>query len=93
MQLMAQQPNIALKISGIPMTDWTWTTESLRPVVLEAIACFGPARTMFGSNFPIDGLYSSYDALFDAYRLIIAGFTAAEQRAMLHDNACALYRL
>jgi predicted TIM-barrel fold metal-dependent hydrolase len=48
------------------------------------------ARTMFGSNFPIDGLYSSYDAL-RCLLVIIAGFDA--NSAMLHDNACALYRL
>jgi predicted TIM-barrel fold metal-dependent hydrolase len=93
MKRMAEQPNIALKISGIPMTDWTWTTESLRPIVLESIDFFGPARTMFGSNFPIDGLYTSYCTLFDAYREIIAGFSEAEQSAMLHDNAVAFYRL
>jgi predicted TIM-barrel fold metal-dependent hydrolase len=93
MKRMAEQPNIALKISGLPMTDWTWTTESLRPIVLESIEFFGPARTMFGSNFPIDGLYTSYTTLFDAYREIISGFSDAEQRAMLHDNAMALYRL
>jgi predicted TIM-barrel fold metal-dependent hydrolase len=93
MKRMAEQPNIALKISGIPMTDWTWTTESLRPIVLESIDFFGPTRTMFGSNFPIDGLYTSYCTLFDAYREIIGGFSEAEQSAMLHDNAVAFYRL
>ena len=93
MTLMGKQPNIALKVSGIPMTDWKWTVESLRPVVLEAIDIFGPERTMFGSNFPIDGLYSSFDALFNAYRQIISGFSEQEQRAMLHDNALKFYRL
>ena len=93
MKRMAERPNIALKISGIPMTDWTWTTESLRPIVLESVDLFGPARTMFGSNFPIDGLYTSYDTLFNAYREIIAGFSDVEQRAMLHDNAIRYYRL
>jgi predicted TIM-barrel fold metal-dependent hydrolase len=93
MERMAEQPNIALKVSGIPMTDWKWTVESLRPIVLESIDLFGPSRTMFGSNFPVDKLYSSYDALFDAYRQIIAGFSEAEQRTMLHDNAIRLYRL
>lgn len=93
MERMAAQPNIALKISGVPMTDWRWTIESLRPIVLESIDFFGPARTMFGSNFPIDGLYTSYDTLFAAYREIIRGFSDAEQRAMLHDNAITYYRL
>lgn len=93
MRQMADQANIALKISGLPMTDWTWTIDSLRPIVLEAIDLFGVERTQFGSNFPIDGLYSDYSTLFSAYRAIVADFTPAEQALMFHDNAARLYRL
>ncbi len=93
MRQMAEQTNIALKISGLPMTDWRWTVDSLRPMVLEAIDAFGVERTMFASNFPIDGLYSSYGTLFVAYRTIVADFTPAEQAQMFHDNAARLYRL
>lgn len=90
---MAQHPNIALKISGIPMTDWQWTVDSLRPMVLEAIDLFGVQRTMFGSNFPIDRLYSDFSTLFGAYRTIVADFLPREQAQMFHDNAARLYRL
>jgi len=93
MKLMAEQTNIALKITGVPMTDHAWTVDSLRPIVLETIDIFGVERTMFGSNFPIDGLHSTYGKLFDAYREIVSGFTDAEQRAMFHDNAAHFYRL
>ncbi len=93
MHQLAEQANIALKISGLPMTDWKWTVDSLRPMVLEAIDAFGVHRTMFGSNFPIDGLYSDYGTLIEAYRTIVAGFTSEEQAQMLHDNAARLYRL
>lgn len=93
MKLMAERPNIALKVTGVPMTDHHWTVDSLRPIVCEAIDIFGVDRTMFGSNFPIDGLHSSLGRLLGAYREIIADYTDAEQRAMLHDNAARLYRL
>lgn len=93
MRRLADRPNIALKVSGVPMTDWNWTVDSLRPVVLTAIEIFGVDRTMFGSNFPIDGLYSDYATLFNAYREITADFTAEEQRRLFHDNAARLYRL
>lgn len=90
---LAEHDNIALKISGIAMTDWQWTVDSLRPVVREAIDIFGVARTLFGSNFPIDRLYSDFNTLFAAYRQIVADFSPSEQAQMFHDNAARLYRL
>jgi len=52
MRRLAERPNVWVKVSGIPMTDWRWTVESLRPLVLETIEIFGVRRAMFGSNFP-----------------------------------------
>ena len=55
---LAAQPNIAVKISGLGMLDRKWTTESIRPLVLETLEAFGTERAMFASNFPVDKLYS-----------------------------------
>lgn len=93
MRLMAGRSNIALKVAGLPMTDWDWTTESLRPVVLEAIDIFGVERSMFGSNFPIDGLHGNFDKLFNAYREIVGGLDEDERRVLFHDNAARFYRI
>lgn len=93
MRRLAERPNVWVKVSGLPMTDWRWTVESLRPLVLETIEIFDATRAMFGSNSPIDGLYSDYDTLVDAYRSITAGFTPEERRAIFHDNAQRFYRL
>jgi predicted TIM-barrel fold metal-dependent hydrolase len=93
MRRLAALSNVWVKVSGLPMTDWRWTVESLRPVVLETIEIFGPDRAMVGSNFPVDGLYSDYDRLMSAYRTIIAGFKSGEQRRILHDNASRFYRI
>jgi len=93
MKKMAERDNISVKITGLPMTDWSWTVESLKPMVLETIEIFGVNRSMFGSNFPIDGLHSTYDALFNAFREIVSGFSDAEVHALFHDNAARSYRL
>ena len=93
MNKLAECPNVAVKIAGLPMTDWNWTLESLRPIVLEAIDIFGTERAMFGSNFPIDGLHGTFDVLFNAYREIVADLSTDEQRALFHDNAERFYRL
>jgi predicted TIM-barrel fold metal-dependent hydrolase len=93
MRRLAERPNVWVKVSGLPMTDWRWTVESLRPLVLETLDIFGLDRAMFGSNFPVDGLYSDYDTLVDAYRTITAFLSPAERRALFHDNARRFYRL
>ncbi|TBY72509.1 hypothetical protein E0H51_26065 [Rhizobium leguminosarum bv. viciae] len=93
MHRLAQAPNVACKISGLGMGDWTWTTESIRPYVEEAIGAFGVERAMFASNFPVDKLFSSYDAIWTAFKEITAGYSASERSALFHDNAERLYRL
>lgn len=93
MRTLAQAPNVACKISGLGMGDWTWTTESIRPYVEEAIAAFGVERCMFASNFPVDKLFSSYDAIFNAFKAITRDYPHTERMALFHDNAARFYRL
>jgi predicted TIM-barrel fold metal-dependent hydrolase len=91
--LLAERPNVVIKISDLVAYDHHWTLDSLRPVVLACIEAFGPGRCMFASDFPVAGLHATYDECFDAFKSIVAGFTAAEQRAMFHDNAARAYRI
>jgi predicted TIM-barrel fold metal-dependent hydrolase len=90
---LAEAPNIWMKISGLGMGDHRWTIESLRPRVLGAIEAFGPARVVFGTNWPLDRMYSSYPDLIGAYAEIIAGFSEEELRAMFAGNAEKLFRI
>ena len=48
---------------------------------------------MFGSNFPVDKLYSSFDALYGAFENIVASFSESEKDKLFHDNALRAYRL
>jgi predicted TIM-barrel fold metal-dependent hydrolase len=93
MTRLAEVPNVACKISGLGMGDWTWTTESIRPYVEAAIEAFGVDRCMFASNFPVDKLFSSYDAIWDAFKAITATYSLSDRTALFHDNAARIYRL
>ena len=90
---MAEARNITMKISGLGMCDNRWTVDSLRPWILSCIESFGTSRVVFGSNWPLDRMYSSYPDIVSAYRTIVGGFTAAEQLAMLSGNAERLFRI
>jgi predicted TIM-barrel fold metal-dependent hydrolase len=85
--------NTAIKLSGLAMFDHRWTIETFRPLVLEAIECFGTERCMFASNFPIDRLHASYGTLWHAYAQIVSGMTAPERENLFIHNACHHYRL
>jgi len=90
---MARMEHVAIKISGLGMADPTWTMERLRPWVLGCIEAFGPDRCMFGTNWPVDRLFSSYPDVIDAYAQIIAEFSDDEQEAMFSGNAHRIFRL
>jgi predicted TIM-barrel fold metal-dependent hydrolase len=93
MHKLAEAPNVVVKISGLGMVDWHWTTDSIRPFVRETIEMFGVSRTMFASNFPVDKLYSDFDTLYSAFDSITADFAATERRQLFHDNAMRYYRI
>lgn len=93
MRLLAQCPNVSVKISGMGMLDHTWTVESIRPLVLEPLDAFGTERAMFASNFPVDRLYGDYAALWHAYEAVVAGASEAEKAALFRENAERIYRI
>jgi predicted TIM-barrel fold metal-dependent hydrolase len=90
---LAACPNVSVKISGLGMVDHHWTVESIRPYVLETIAAFGVDRCMFASNFPVDRLYGSYRAVWDAFAQVTGDASEAEHAALFRDNAMRIYRL
>jgi predicted TIM-barrel fold metal-dependent hydrolase len=93
MRTLAARPNIAVKISGLGMLDAKWTTESIRPLVLETIEAFGVGRSMFASNFPVDKLYSDFATVWRAFAAITGGFSDAERAGLFRDTARATYRI
>jgi predicted TIM-barrel fold metal-dependent hydrolase len=85
--------NVFCKISGVGLWDPLWTVESIRPWVVECIEAFGATRCFFGSNWPVDRQYSSFDSLIASYRMCVADFSREEQRDLLLHNAERVYRL
>lgn len=93
LQDLAEAPNMVIKISGLGMCDNDWTVESFRPWVLTCIEIFGVERSFFGSNWPVDRLYSSYPDVIDAYAEVIKDFSPDEQAALFSGNAERIFRI
>lgn len=93
MQAFAARPNATVKISGIGLKGRLWSADDNREIVLDTISIFGFERCMFASNFPVDGVTGSFDAIIGGYRAITAHLPEAQRRALFHDNAVRIYRL
>lgn len=93
LRALAEPPNVVLKISGLGQVDHAWTIDSLRPWVLAGIDAFGVDRCFFGTNWPVDRLFSSYGDLLNAYASIISDFSAVEREALWTQNARRVFRV
>ena len=93
MRSLAEAPNVIVKVSALGMGDPRWTVDSMRPLVLHCLEAFGVERTVFGTNWPVDRLFSSYPDVVNAYARIIAGLTPAEQTALFSGNAERYFRI
>jgi predicted TIM-barrel fold metal-dependent hydrolase len=89
---------------GMPRTGFDWHTratpigseelaESMSPYMDYCIEQFGPDRCMFESNFPVDKVSFSYHVMYNAFKRLSKGYTAAERQAMFHDTAARVYRI
>ena len=92
-QNLAGAQNVVIKISGLGMCDPKWTVDSIRPWVMTCIEVFGVERSFFGTNWPVDRLYSSYPDVVNAYAEIIKDFSHDEQVAMFSANAERIFRV
>src|SRR3984893_15665461 len=103
---LAACPNVHIKLGGLGMRMFGFTvhtgelppsSEELaaawRPYIETCIAAFGPERAMFESNFPVDKGSCGYAALWNAFKRIAAGYSAAEKAALFAGTARKFYRL
>ena len=88
-------PNISCKLSGlVTEANWTsWTTEDLQPYIELALEFFGPKRMMFGSDWPVCLLASSYLRVLESFQSILADLAEENRNRIFSENATDFYRL
>ena len=93
MKRLAGEPNIVSKLSGLGTFIHRNDPAHIEDVVSETIAMFGPERCLFGSNFPIEKLWTSYANLVSAHRAALSSHSLDAQDAVLRGTATRIYRL
>jgi L-fuconolactonase len=103
---VASLPNTYVKLGGLGMKMIGYTffendmppssldlEKAWRPYIETCITAFGPQRSMFESNFPVDKGTCSYQVLWNAFKRIAAGYSADEKTALFSGAAAQAYRL
>ena len=103
---LASCPNVSVKLGGLGMAicgfdfhkrevlpDSRELATAWRPYLERCIEAFGPERSMFESNFPVDGVSCSYSTLWNAFKRVTHG-ASSDEKAWLYQNAArSFYRL
>ncbi len=90
---MSAHQNVAIKVSNPGAYDHNWTLESVREIAMHVIECFGPNRTMFGTDYPVASIQMKYDQIYETFKIIASVLPTADQAKLFHDTAKRLYRL
>jgi L-fuconolactonase len=94
MRALADHPNVACKLSGL-LTELSPGVEATKvldyaEVVLQL---FGPSRVLWGSDWPVLTLASSYEQWFALTQRALISLSEADRGAVMGGNAARIYRL
>ena len=92
---LAALENVFIKLSGlVTEADWmTWTPEQIVPYFKVCLELFGPERCMYGSDWPVCLLASSYAQTLELVVQALEGCGKKAVDAVLGGTAARAYRL
>jgi predicted TIM-barrel fold metal-dependent hydrolase len=93
MTRLAGCPNVVSKLSGLGTFIHRSDPVHIAGVLAETVAMFGADRCLFGSNFPIEKLWTDYRKLIEIYLAAAATLRADQQEAIFKTTAMRVYRL
>ncbi|MFI5803263.1 amidohydrolase family protein [Streptomyces sp. NPDC051561] len=92
---LAAWPNTVCKLSGMVVeAHWQrWTVDDLRPYAQTVLDAFGPGRLMYGSDWPVCELASSYEEVLVVARGLMSALSPDEQTQVFGGVADRVYGL
>lgn len=93
MALLAAEPNMLAKLSGFGTFQHRLDPDLISWITEQTLNAFGAGRCLWGSNFPIEKLWTNYAALLDAHQHAVRDLSSVQQAAVFHETAARVYRL
>lgn len=93
MEALAARPNIVTKLSAFGTFIHGNDADHIGDMVRQTVAIFGAERCLFGSNFPIEKLWTDYGALIGAFRDAANHLPESDRRAIFAGTARRVYRI
>jgi L-fuconolactonase len=88
----AEETQVRCKLSGLATEAGPdWDADALRPYVDHLLACFGPSRLMWGSDWPVLELAAGYLQWEAVSRELLKALPPSEQEQVWGTNAAAFY--
>ncbi|MBR1158979.1 amidohydrolase family protein [Bradyrhizobium elkanii] len=93
MTRLARCPNVVSKLSGLGTFIHRNDAAHIAGVMTDTVAIFDAERCLFGSNFPIEKLWTSYRDLVAAFKSAAERLSPAQRDAIFSTTAARVYRL
>ncbi|MEI9864482.1 MAG: amidohydrolase family protein [Limisphaerales bacterium] len=95
LKALAEQPNVVCKISGLTTeADWkNWQPDDLKFYFETALKCFGYDRILFGGDWPVATLATSYERWLEIVQSFFSFVTEADRKKLFQTNAERIYRV
>ena len=102
---VSERDNVFVKLGALPIRMPSYDGDrslppgseevaaAWRPWMEVCIEAFGPARSMYESNFPVQKRWCSYQVCWNAFKRISAGASAAEKTDLFSGAAARAYRI
>ena len=90
---LASLPNLSVKLSGVTAycAPGQVTLESVRPYVETVLKLFGPARMVWGGDWPVVDLGSGLPEWIAMTREFLSTLSPDQQASIGHGNARRFY--
>ncbi|MFK8032764.1 MAG: amidohydrolase [Hyphomicrobiales bacterium] len=93
MKRLSKCSNVVSKLSAFGTFIHRNDPEFIEVMLKETVKIFGAKRCLYGSNFPIEKLWTSYADLFAAFQAAASSLPKNQQKAIFNDTAARVYQL
>ncbi len=90
---LAARPNVVAKLSGFGTFIHRNDPGHIGWLIAQTVELFGAERCLWGSNFPIEKLWTDYPGLLGAHVSGTAVLSSAEQNDIFYGTASRVYRI